>query len=286
MSGWAGNALYTPYPSLTRRSYSGGMDSFTPAPAQDAELERRLEAERAFHNAKFAGEEHQPSSAIYELPRVAYRWFEGEVQPLARGAEVLEFGCGGSSYAVKLSQWSGRVTAIDISDEAVEETRRRVEDAGFAAQTRLIRMNAEELDFPEGSFDLVVGRAILHHLDLEKSYAAIARVLKPGGAAIFLEPLAHNPLINLYRRMTPNLRTEDEHPLTMRDLAAARKHFGEVRLRYFTLLSIGALAAAKAPRLFGAMVKGLDKADAALFRVAPLAGRWAWTAGMVMVKAA
>jgi ubiquinone/menaquinone biosynthesis C-methylase UbiE len=208
------------------------------------------------------------------------------VQPLSAGAEVLEFGCGGSSYAVKLSQWGARVTAIDISDEAVEETRRRVEDAGFAAQTRLIRMNAEELDFPEGSFDLVVGRAILHHLDLEKSYAAIARVLKPGGAAIFLEPLAHNPLINLYRRMTPNLRTEDEHPLTMRDARAAKAHFGSLEMRYFTLLSMGALATAKAPRLFGGMIKALDKADGALFRVAPFAGRWAWTAGMVMRKVA
>lgn len=257
------------------------MDSLT----QDQDLARRLEAERAFHNAKFAGhEEHKPSAAIYELPRVAYRWFEGQARPLAQGAEVLEFGCGGSSYAVKLSQWGGRVTAIDISDEAIEETRRRVEDAGFADQTRLIRMNAEELSFPDESFDLVVGRAILHHLDLEKSYAAIARVLRPGGQAIFLEPLAHNPLINLYRRMTPNLRTEDEHPLTMRDARAAKAHFDGLEMRYFTFLSMGALVAAKAPKLFGGMIKGLNKADAVLFRVAPFAGRWAWTVGMVMRK--
>ena len=252
----------------------------------DTDLARRLEAEREFHNRKFGEEKaHGGSQAIYELPRVAYRYLESEVQPRAAGAKVLEFGCGDSSYAVKLSQWGGQVTAIDISDEAVEETRRRVADAGFLNQTTLLRMNAEELDFPEGSFDLVVGRAILHHLDLEKAYASIARVLKPGGTAIFLEPLAHNPLINLYRRMTPHLRTEDEHPLTMRDLRAAEAHFGNVRVRYFTLLSMGALAGAKAPRLFQAMLKGLDKVDGALFRVAPFAGRWAWTAAMVMEKA-
>jgi ubiquinone/menaquinone biosynthesis C-methylase UbiE len=253
----------------------------------DTDLARRLEAEREFHNRKFGEERaHSASEAIYELPRVAYRFFEAEVQPRAAGAKVLEYGCGDSSYAVKLSQWGGRVTAIDISDEAIEETRRRVAEAGFLNQTDLIRMNAEELDFPDGSFDLVVGRAILHHLDLEKSYASIARVLKPGGAAIFLEPLAHNPLINLYRRFTPHLRTEDEHPLTMRDLKAARRHFDKVGLRYFTLLSMGALPAAKAPRLFQAMLKGLDKADGALFRTIPAAGRWAWTAAMVMEKKA
>lgn len=259
------------------------MDSLPSS--HDSDLARRLEAEREFHNRKFGeAHEHGGSEAIYELPRVAYRYFEAEVQPRAKGAKVLEFGCGDSSYAVKLSQWGGEVTAIDISDEAVEETRRRVADAGFLNRTTLLRMNAEDLDFPDGSFDLVLGRAILHHLDLDKAYGAISRVLRPGGAAIFLEPLAHNPLINLYRRMTPHLRTEDEHPLTMSDLAAARRHFDTVSLRYFTLLSMGALVVAKAPRLFQGMLNGLDKADGALFRLVPGAGRWAWTTAMVMEK--
>jgi ubiquinone/menaquinone biosynthesis C-methylase UbiE len=261
------------------------MDSFPTKTETDTELARRLEAEREFHNRKF-GEthEHGGSDAIYELPRVAYRYFESEVQPRAAGARALEYGCGDSSYAVKLSQWGARVTAIDISDEAIEETRKRLAEFGFLNQTDLIRMNAEELDFPDESFDLVIGRAILHHLDLERAYAAIARVLRPGGAAIFLEPLAHNPLINLYRRLTPHLRTEDEHPLTMRDLKAASRHFDDVKLRYFTFLSMGALPLAKAPRLFQGAVNGLDKADRALFRAIPAAGRWAWTAAMVMEK--
>lgn len=252
----------------------------------DAELARRLEAERAFHNAKFGGAaEHESSDAIYELPRVAYRWFEGQVKPRAKGAQVLEFGCGDSSYAVKLNQWGGNVTAIDISDEAIEETRKAVTEAGFLNATTLLRMNAEDLEFPDESFDLVIGRAILHHLDLEKSYAAIARVLKPGGAAIFLEPLAHNVLINLYRHFTPHLRTEDEHPLKMREVRAARAHFDAVETKFFTLTSMGALVAAKAPKLFEPLKNGLDKVDAGLFRVAPFAGRWAWTTGMVMKKA-
>lgn len=251
----------------------------------DADLARRLEAERAFHNAKFGGAaEHESSDAIYELPRVAYRWFEDQVRPRAKGAQVLEFGCGDSSYAVKLNQWGGTVTAIDISDEAIEETRKAVAEAGFLNATTLLRMNAEELEFPDESFDLVIGRAILHHLDLEKSYAAIARVLKPGGAAIFLEPLAHNVLINLYRRFTPHLRTEDEHPLKMREVRAARAHFDAVETKFFTLTSMGALVAAKAPKLFEPLKNGLDKVDAGLFKLAPFAGRWAWTTGMVMKK--
>lgn len=255
------------------------------APTTDDELERRLAAEREFHNRKFgAAHEHGGSRSIYELPRAAYRYLEREIKARAAGADILEYGCGDSSYAIKMTQWGGRVTAIDISDEAVEAARRLAAENDCLEGTTLLRMNAEELSFPDASFDLVVGRAILHHLDLEKAYASMARVLRPGGTAIFLEPLAHNPVIDLYRRFTPHLRTEDEHPLTMADLDSARRHFGDLKLDYFTLLSMGALAFAKVPPLFKPVLNLLDKADAALFRLVPPAGRWAWTVAMVMTK--
>lgn len=260
-------------------------DIEAPAAPGDADLERRLAAERAFHNAKF-GEthEHGGSKSIYELPRAAYRYFEREIQARANGADILEYGCGDCSYNVRMSQWGGRVTAIDISDEAVEIARRLAAEQNCLEGTTLLRMNAEELSFPDNSFDLVVGRAILHHLDLEKAYSSLARVLRPGGTAIFLEPLAHNPVIDLYRRFTPHLRTEDEHPLTMADLDHARRYFGEMKTEYFTLLSMGALAFAKVPALFKPAVNALDKADRLLFRMLPATGRWAWTVAMVMTK--
>jgi hypothetical protein len=50
--------------------------------------------------------------------------------------------------------------------------------------------------------------------DLSLACSEIARVLRPGGPAIFVEPLGHNPLINAYRKRTPALRTVDEHPPT------------------------------------------------------------------------
>jgi SAM-dependent methyltransferase len=102
-------------------------------------------------------------------------------------------------------------------------------------------MNAEALDFPEASFDRVCGSGILHHLDLGKAYAEIARVLRPGGYGVFLEPLGHNPLINWYRRRTPNMRTEDEHPLLKSDLALAEKHFATIRSRFFHFAVLGAV---------------------------------------------
>ena len=254
-----------------------------PAPfsIRDADVLRRLAAERAFHDRKFGeSKEHRGAASIYDLPRAAYRDFERRLQMLAPGADILEYGCGDCSYVARLSAWGGKVTAIDISEEAIRTARGLAVEGGFEA--RFACMNAEALSFADDSFDLIVGRAILHHLDLDKALPALARVLRPGGTAIFLEPLGHNPLINLYRRFTPHLRTEDEHPLLAGDIALARRHFGAVALRHYTLLSMGALAFAKIPALWTPALKALDALDRGLFRLIPIAGRWAWTVSMEM----
>jgi SAM-dependent methyltransferase len=50
--------------------------------------------------------------------------------------------------------------------------------------------------------------AVLHHLDLEVALGEVRRVLKKGGLAVFSEPLAHNPLVRLFRAVTPFARAE------------------------------------------------------------------------------
>jgi SAM-dependent methyltransferase len=142
-------------------------------------------------------------------------------------------------------------------------------------------MNAEELTFADESFDLVCGVAILHHLDLERAYSAIARVLGPGGSAIFLEPLAHNPAINLYRRATPHLRTVDEHPLFMRDIRMAEAYFGRVEAEYFNLFSMGAMAFSRTPA-FRTARRALQAFDRVVFSALPPLRRYAWTASLVL----
>ena len=64
------------------------------------------------------------------------------------------------------------------------------------------------------------------------------RVLQPGGHAIFIEPLGHNPFINLYRKFTPTIRSEDEHPLLVKDLEMIKNLFPKVEVRYYYLASL------------------------------------------------
>jgi SAM-dependent methyltransferase len=102
-------------------------------------------------------------------------------------------------------------------------------------------MNAEELTFADDSFDFIFGTGILHHLDLNRAYQELSRVLRPNGVALFIEPLGHNPIINAYRNRTPDARTDDEHPLLRKDLHLAREYFSTAAIHSSGLLSLAAV---------------------------------------------
>jgi len=138
-------------------------------------------------------------------------------------------------------------------------------------------MNAETLDFEPGAFDGVVGTAVLHHLDVARAYAEMARVLTPQGRAVFIEPLGHNPLINSYRRRTPEARTEYEHPLRCEDFALGGRFFAEVEVRTHHLLAI--LSSPIAGRPGGRLLhSALSRVDRALLRRVPRLRWHAWIA--------
>jgi SAM-dependent methyltransferase len=86
-------------------------------------------------------------------------------------------------------------------------------------------MDAHKLEFPDQQFDFVYGVAILHHLDLARSIQEIARVTKPGGRILFVEPLRLNPIAQLIRFVTPNARTPDERPLGREELRIIDGYF-------------------------------------------------------------
>ena len=87
-------------------------------------------------------------------------------------------------------------------------------------------------------------------------------MLRPSGRAIFFEPLGHNPLINLYRKLTPGARTVDEHPLVKSDFGIVRKHFSRCELEFFGLATLASIpfranGLGKAIRSVGAEVDSL-----------------------------
>ena len=130
------------------------------------------------------------------------------------------------------------------------------------------------MTFPAQHFDLVRGSGILHHLDLHRALTALTRVLKSDGRAVFFEPLGHNPLVNLYRRLTPGMRSLDEHPLREEDLQRIAAAFAQADFRFYCLSSLLAVPFRRRPG-FGRLLKLCEAIDRPLFTI-PALRQQAW----------
>jgi len=238
-------------------------------------MDARYQREKEFHDQTFGDGSRSVVDSFYVVVRTSFDYYEHQLESVPANYRVLEYGCGPGSMAFFLGRRGVNVTGIDISDVAIRQAQERAQ----AEQLTTIDFrvgNAEALDFPDASFDIVCGRAILHHLDLSKAMPELTRVLKPSGRAIFVEPLGHNPVINLYRRLTPHLRTVDEHPLLMSDLKMMQRYFGGLDSRFFHLQSLLAVPFAKF-KSYDRVLRFLDRADQGLFKLLSFTRRYAWS---------
>jgi SAM-dependent methyltransferase len=249
-----------------------------PEGADDAHAAHaRYERERSFHDTRFGRGAGRGDTARFYTDasgRRRYRELLGRITP---GRTVVEIGCGPGGAALRLAASGADVLGIDLSPVAIARAQQRANnlpDGPDGGRVRFAEMNAESLDLPNASVDLVCGSGVLHHLDLARVYPEIARVLRDDGRAIFLEPLAYNPLIAWYRRRTPGARTHDEHPLRMSEVARAQRWFASVEAEYFDLTSLAGpfLPARARPRAF----TYLRRLDAFLFEHVAFLRRYAW----------
>ena len=203
---------------------------------QDAD---RIEREKQYHNERFSEETREAQARYYTAVQDCFEDFRNTVTSSSQEKLVLEYGCAKGDVSLRLAPVCKHISGIDISDVAINQARETASERSLK-NTRFEVMDAENMTFEDQSFDLVFGSGIIHHLDVDKAFGEISRVLKPGGRAIFVEPLGHNPLINAYRRLTPEARTPDEHPLKKPDYKLAEQHFSKVESRFYGLATIGA----------------------------------------------
>ena len=241
----------------------------------------RQEREREFHDRAFGEGTRKSADRFYSIERRSKDFYLEQLSRQCQDEDVLEYGCGPGSAAFFVAEHGARVTGIDISPVAIETATEEGVARGLEDRLRFEVMDAEKLGFDDDSFGIVCGTGILHHLDLDLAYSEIARVLRPGGHAIFVEPLGHNPAINFYRRRTPHLRTEDEHPLLISDLEHASRYFGGVGSHFFHLFTLLAVPARSRSR-FDGLVTLLGRLDDALFRFVPQSRRHAWLVTLIL----
>jgi SAM-dependent methyltransferase len=198
---------------------------------------------------------------------------------------ALDYGCGEGRLAFALlDKGAHRVTGIDVSEVRVDVARRRSEQLGVADRCEFSVADAHATGFPGASFDLVVGTDVLHHLDLRRALLEIRRVLKPSGRAVFVEPLAHNPILRLGRLLTPSGRTPDEHPFTIEDWRLCAAIFDGFRHseREFLTIPLMPLNLVLPRRGQKALAQRVARADDRVLRRYPRLGRYARVSILVL----
>ena len=247
--------------------------------AFDKDRQDRLRREAEFQDERTRQAEGEPRERFYWVIAGAYADFRAACRELA-GRRVLVVGCA-EGEVTPLARLGAQVVGIDISGEAIVRQRDAIAREGLAERAEVHVMDAEELEFEDASFDAVVCLGVLHHLDVDRACAAWQRVLKPGGEILMVEPQALNPVAALYRRLTPGMRTPDEHPLQPADLRRLRRSFQSVEVRPYGFLSLACLVFAWLPDRWGlgaGALRGLNAVDRVLFRLLPPVRHLAWTA--------
>lgn len=238
----------------------------------------RKSSEREFHNQRYAGEV-DPRGGLgkwYAAIGSAFRAQNELIRQAPVNSKILEYGCADGRLSLleeQLAQRFYQFCGIDISDRAIARARETAATIGLTGP-RFEVMDAEAMSFAEGEFDLIFGRGIVHHLDLNRCFGEIARVLRPGGQAVFVEPMGHNPALNWYRSRTPELRTPDEHPLLMADFELAKRFFGSIELSFFGLSTLLAVPLQKT-KVGASAMKLCEAADSLLLRI-PVIRQNAW----------
>ncbi|MBW4639709.1 MAG: class I SAM-dependent methyltransferase [Gloeocapsa sp. UFS-A4-WI-NPMV-4B04] len=154
-----------------------------------------------------------------------------------RGKRLLDLGCGAGENSVYFAKKGALCVASDYSPGMVEVALQLAAANNVKIQGRT--MNAIALDCPDNTFDFVYASNLLHHLpDPHAAISEMHRVLKPGGKACFWEPLKHNPIINVYRRMATSVRTEDETPLDINIVHFVKSHFSQTTYDTFWLATL------------------------------------------------
>lgn len=107
-------------------------------------------------------------------------------EPPERFEDALEIGAGTGYFSLNLATQGliGNLTATDISPGMLSSLSDTAERLGVPVST--VVSEAESLPFEDGSFDAVIGHAVLHHIpDLDRAFSEFFRVLRPGGVIVF-----------------------------------------------------------------------------------------------------
>ena len=191
------------------------------------------------------------------LDNPASRWWNSTWEMFAKlkqcdiqDKKVLVIGCGFGDDAMYAAKMGAKVSALDISPESLDLAKRRADANCLEIDFRL--SPAETTPFQEQTFDVVIARDILHHVEIESCMREICRISKPKATFIANEIYTHSLVEGIrrsfwidkviyprmrkyiYRNPLEDYTTEDEKKLSQDDLKLITAHMGaNVRMDFF-----------------------------------------------------
>jgi len=205
----------------------------------EEQLKARLDRERTFHDQW---------AATIDVDGICVRdYFEACTAPENRfiltqlgdvtGKYLLDVGCGAGENSVYFAKKGARCVASDYSPGMVQVALDLAKANGVRVEGQTF--DAMAIAAPDNTFDIVYAANLLHHLpDVKTAIQEMHRVLKPGGKLCFWEPLRHNPVINVYRRIATKVRTEDEQPLDISIVNFVRRRFAHTAYDTFWIATL------------------------------------------------
>ncbi len=147
-------------------------------------MSQTLEEIRQYWNSRAEGYTLSNREELEDEHRV-FLW-EQQIRRALNGRvcrHVLDVGCGPGFFSVLLARLGYEVTAVDYTENMLEEARKNAAHYGVDIDFR--QMDAQNLDFEDGIFDLVISRNVLWNLEQpEQAYREWLRVLKPNGTVM------------------------------------------------------------------------------------------------------
>lgn len=153
------------------------------------------------------------------------------------GKKVCDLGCGDGQVAVQMAKMGAEVTAIDISPELIELVEKRAIVNDVKDRVNAIVGDVEHADLPVGSFDYVVCYDVLHHVAIAAVVPKILDMMKPGGKAIMIEPVAFSALLEKVREWAPIEKDASplDRQLNKSEIDEIARYFARHKATYFSI---------------------------------------------------
>ena len=221
----------------------------------------------------------------YKTTEISNKYVRNWIETEAKGKVFLDYACGNGSNALRAAKAGASLSiGIDISDVSIENATGEAK-AQNLTKAIFLQGDCENTGLPNDSVDTIICSGMLHHLDLSYAFPELRRILKPGGKILAVEALDYNPIIKLYRTITPSMRTdwEKKHILSLKDITFAKRFFNVQNINYWHITSYFCAFVHKQKTLSSILLKMTNAMDSILTKI-PLIQLLSWQFTFELVK--